>query len=357
MKCLLAATRCDTPRSWGDPEIEESTDDIGRHPQVIRRRCANRRAQFRLIRVDSATVTQRILGMEGGIASRRQLLAAGVGSRWLDRRLAEGRFEEPFRGVVGCPGASGTYWGQVRAGLVYAGDGACVSHDTALALFGLATSPLPGSDVHVSVRHGRHLKKQPNLQIHQYRQPRPTIDISGLPVVTLAPTIADLVRVLPLNDVRCIGAEAVTRGLIRLDELAAVRMPTGRGVASFDLLLEELRAGAAAGAEACFWRAVVSARLPVPELNVPVETDEGIRIVDGLWREFRLGVEIDGRSVHAQAAAFDHDEHRQNLIHRAGIVLIRFSAAQVFGQPEWVVAQTEANLRSRAEELGLPWWQ
>ncbi|HQZ85643.1 MAG TPA: DUF559 domain-containing protein [Actinomycetota bacterium] len=307
--------------------------------------------------MDSATVAQRVLGIRGGIASRRELLAAGVGSRWLHRRLAEGRFEEPLPGVVCNPGATQTYWGQVRAGLVYAGDGACVSHGTALALFGLAPSPLPGSDVHVSVRHGRHLKKQPSLQVHQHRQPRPTIDIAGLPVVALAPTIADLLRVLPLNDVRCIGADAVTRGLIRLDELAAVRIPTGRGVASFDLLLEELRAGAASGAEACFWRAVVSARLPAPELNFPVETDEGIRIVDGLWREFRLGAEIDGRSVHAQSAAFDLDEHRQNLIHRAGIVLIRFSAAQVFGQPEWVVAQTEANLRSRAEELGLPWGQ
>jgi very-short-patch-repair endonuclease len=341
---------------WPHTEIEESADDIGSVHSRVEWPCADFREQFRLIQVDSATVTQRILGNQGGIAKRRQLLAAGVGSRWLRRRLADARLEEPFPGVVCSPGVVHTYRGQVRAGLVYAGDGSCLSHGTALAHFGLAPTPLPGSDIHISVPHGRHLTMPPGLRIHQIRWPRPTIEDSGLTVVAPAHTIADLAGVLRLNDLRCVAAEAVTRGLIRLEELSAARIPRGRGAVFLDLLLEELRAGAASGAEACYWRAVVSAGLPPPELNVEVETDEGLRIVDGLWREFRLGVEIDGRSVHAQAEAFDRDRHRQNLIHREGIVLLRFSAAQVFGEHEWVVAQTVANLRSRAEELGLPFW-
>lgn len=120
------------------------------------------------------------------------------------------------------------------------------------------------------------------------------------------------------------------------------------------LVCEELYAGAVSGPECAFWRGVVQAALPVPELNVAVETDEGVRFVDGLWRRHRLGVEIDGRSVHAQARAFDKDA-RQNQIQLQQLVLMRFTGNQVYTELDVVLTVVESFLRSRAAELGFRW--
>lgn len=79
------------------------------------------------------------------------------------------------------------------------------------------------------------------------------------------------------------------------------------------------------------------------------------RELDGLWRRLGLGVEIDGRSMHAQAHAFEADRERQNRLHIAEMMLIRFPVSLVLGDGPRVVRGTEAALRTRAAELGLPW--
>lgn len=146
--------------------------------------------------------------------------------------------------------------------------------------------------------------------------------------------------------------DAIRRRLIVPEDLGGG--PTA-GRAILRQLREEAVAGAAAGGEAKYWRLLKDARLPLPQLNAEVFTGRGRYFVDALWRELGLGAEIDGRSVHGQAHAFEADRARQNAIQTAGIVLIRFPVSQVLGDPDGVVRETRAALDARAAALGRGW--
>lgn len=104
-------------------------------------------------------------------------------------------------------------------------------------------------------------------------------------------------------------------------------------------------AGAASGGEAVYWRLIVDSGLPVPQLNVPFTTERGNYVLDAWWRDWDLAAEIDGRRHHVDA--FEADRVRQNELHAAGLLLIRFPVAQVLGDPQEVLRITELALSQR----------
>ena len=110
------------------------------------------------------------------------------------------------------------------------------------------------------------------------------------------------------------------------------------------MALEEIAAGAHAASEAQFLTIVRRAALPTPELNAPVETSEGTKYVDALWRHLNRGVELDGHRYHLDAAAWAADLVRQNAIQATGIVLLRIAAGRLWRDQAGVVAQIAAFL-------------
>jgi hypothetical protein len=111
------------------------------------------------------------------------------------------------------------------------------------------------------------------------------------------------------------------------DELA--RAPR-RGSLLPTLALQEIAAGARAASEAQFLTVVRRAGLPLPELNAPIETRDGTKYVDALWRHLRKGVELDGHQFHLDAGAWAADLARQNAIQATGVVLMRVAASRVW---------------------------
>lgn len=302
----------------------------------------------------SSDIAQRVIALNGDIVSVRTLLRAGVDRRWLRTRIADGSWQQVFPGVVAVSGYSQTEAGLIRAALECAGSGAVVSHHTAAEVLGLRPRSLIDEPVHLTVPHGQRKRPIPGIRFHQTRRPADTVSVAGIPVTSPARTIADIAATCEINDVRGIAATAVHRGLVSVDQLVTATRPRASRH-HLNLVCEELFAGAISGPECAFWRGVVQAALPVPELNVPVETEEGVRFLDGLWRRHRLGVEIDGRSVHAQAHAFDEDRRRQNQIQLGQLVLMRFTGNQVYTELDVVLTTVENFLRSRAAELGFNW--
>lgn len=302
--------------------------------------------------MSSAAIAEGVLS--DGLARRCDLLAAGVHAGWLRRRLATGRWWEPLPGVIDATGASNEIHGWLRCGLLFAGEEAHLSHRTAAGLHGLLPFPRPGDALDVTIPHGATRRRHPLVQLHRNRQTTPRDYVGGLWLSTVAATVVDLADQVCLNDLRCIAADAVRKNLTSPGQLQAAKRPPRGTAEALRLVVEELEAGAASGGEAAYWRAAVQRGLPRPKLNVQVTTRKGNRYVDGLFDDYRLGYEIDGRSVHAKAEAFVPDLRRHNDIQLLPLVLMRFAVSDVFTALDDVMAVTEGFLLSRAAELQLP---
>jgi hypothetical protein len=74
-------------------------------------------------------------------------------------------------------------------------------------------------------------------------------------------------------------------------------------------------------------------RLPEPEWDAEIVTAHGRFFVDALWRRQRVAAEADGAAFHLSAEDWSRDLRRQNAIHGAGIVLLRFPVRRLRDSP------------------------
>ncbi|MGI8683012.1 MAG: type IV toxin-antitoxin system AbiEi family antitoxin domain-containing protein [Mycobacteriales bacterium] len=112
-----------------------------------------------------------------GVVTRAQALAGGLSPdrlRWL---LRSGRWQRVYRGIYATHNGPLTPEQREIAALLYAGDGAVLSHYTAAARDGLAG--FPTAAVHVTVPVVRRVREQPGIVVHRRfahrlrRSPRP----------------------------------------------------------------------------------------------------------------------------------------------------------------------------------------
>src|SRR5918995_2496530 len=128
---------------------------------------------------------------QGGVVSRRQLIALGFSKAEIDNRVADGRLHVLHRGVYAVGhraiGIVGRRWAAVLA----CGDGAVLSHASAAAAWGIRPSSSDRIDVSVG-RGGR--TGRPGIRLH-CRRSLPATDVTrldGLPITTPARTVLDL---------------------------------------------------------------------------------------------------------------------------------------------------------------------
>jgi very-short-patch-repair endonuclease len=78
-----------------------------------------------------------------------------------------------------------------------------------------------------------------------------------------------------------------------------------------------------------------AAGLPQPRVNARVEG----YLVDFLWPEQRLIVEIDGYATHGDRTAFERDRRRDQALVAAGYRVIRITWRQLTTEPYAVIAR------------------
>jgi very-short-patch-repair endonuclease len=260
-----------------------------------------------------------------------QLRAAGLRSGGIEWRVQRGRLHRVHRGVyaVGHPRLTlrGTLWAAVLAcGGV---DAAALSHRTAAAVWDL--NPPPARPEVTTLReHG----STPTLHVHRSKTLDPLIDVvrqpDGLPVTTVARTLADLAQVLTAHQLerachraemtRALDAPAVEQLLDRLPGRPSRSLRHALGslaAADPDITRSEL--------EERFLALVADAGLPRPRVNATVAGHE----VDFLWPAPRLVAETDGAAAHLTPTAFDEDRHRDAALQVAGFRVVRFTWRQV----------------------------
>jgi very-short-patch-repair endonuclease len=275
-----------------------------------------------------ASIIGGIADRQQGVVARAQLLAAGLSSDVIGRAVRSGLLRPVFRGVYAVGHTALRREGWWMAGLLTCGDGATLSHFTAGTFWRLLHHPTRPIHVIVPASRGR---KQRGIEPHRSRlHPAEVVRSDGLRVATPARTIVDLSSVLTPPSLRELVERAQDLRRFNPREIAASieRVPKRRGARELATLLQLLQPdaeNARSYLERLFLPIVRRAKLPRPEVNVPIAGKRR----DFVWREQRLVVETDGYRFHSSRAAMQRDRQRDRELTALGWRPARFTYEEV----------------------------
>ncbi len=272
-----------------------------------------------------------------GVVSRAQLFALGHTRTGIQRRLDKRRLHRIHRSVYAVGHKRLTAQGRWMAAVLACGPGAALSHRDAAALHDLRRIGSGRIDVTAPKRHNL-----PGIRSHWARtlDPQDTTVVDGIPVTSLARTYLDLAEVLTVN--RLIDALEAGERQNKLDvgaiEAVVARNPGRHGIPALQGALAEVTDAPPllqSGLERAFRHLVRTYHLPQPQFNVYVEGE----LVDVVWPEHRLVVQIDGFKWHRGRRAFGTDRALDRKLVRAHWTVVRFTDDQVEQDPAGVAAE------------------
>ncbi len=281
-----------------------------------------------------------IAAAQSGVIARRQLLELGLTGSQARRHLANGQWRTLLPGVYRTTAEPVSAHGDAWAALLYAGDGAALSHGTALWLDGvLDSSP---ERVHVAVPERRRVTPQDGLRIHR------TVDLPAAAHPSRSPARTRIEHSV-LDHLQCAAPETVVDVLTRSTQrrmttaarlrnsLAERRRHPNRALIAE--VLAEVEQGVQSPLERRYLRDVERAHdLPAAVRNRHETVGRQNRYRDVRYRDWSLIVELDGRAAHPAEGAF-RDLRRDNELALSGDAVLRFGWRDVVGRPCAVAAQ------------------
>jgi very-short-patch-repair endonuclease len=289
------------------------------------------------------------------IVTRRQLLELGVSRQAIGRAIARGRLYPIHRGVYSLVArAALPALALEQAAILACGASAVLSHETALALWGL--SSLPPGPVQVTVVAGAS-RKRPGI-VTYVASSIDRLEIrrrERLPVTSPARTLLDVAPRMPPRRIEHTLDTGIERGLFSrttVRELLA-RHPGRAGTPVLAALLDPERPSSATRSrgEERLLALLRRGGLPDPEVNQRQQR----YMPDLVWRQQRVLVEFDGWLYHSGKAAFERDRVRQNdLVVDDGWTVVRITSEMVRRNPERVlvlIATALGRATERAELL------
>jgi hypothetical protein len=216
------------------------------------------------------------------------------------------------------------------------GPGAVLSHLAAAALWAMRA----GTRIEVTTPRGR--KAHPGIHTHWANLPADEVTVHhGIPTTTVPRTLLDLSAVVQRQELRGAFRQAEQLGLrdpVWVGRLIE-RYPRKPGAPLLNAVVEEVKGGLGivrSELEERFQDFLLTAGLPIPLTNVRIEGME----VDCAWPDRGLIVELDGRSVHDTADAFEQDRAHDRRLEAAGWKVIRVTWRHLHDSP----AELEADL-------------
>jgi hypothetical protein len=255
-----------------------------------------------------------IAGRQHGVVTVEQLRDAGVSETSVRRAVEAGRLHRLHRGVYAVGHRSLSWRGRWLAAVLAAGDGAVLSHTSAVALWEFLR-PIQGP-VHVTVGAAVRRKQRPGIVVHRSRTLTAS-DITrrhGIAVTTPSRTI---------SDVRGSIEPYLFRRALRQAELAGYRVPhlslVKRSRSDLELL---------------FLTFCERYGFPRPLVNLRVHG----HLVDFFFAEQRVAVETDFWDYHRGSVAFEDDHARDLELRGHGLTTRRYTAEQLEAASDAVAA-------------------
>ncbi|MGH2923283.1 MAG: type IV toxin-antitoxin system AbiEi family antitoxin domain-containing protein [Solirubrobacterales bacterium] len=289
-------------------------------------------------------VLAEVAAHQHGVLARGQLETLGVSDSAISRWVAAGRLHRIHPGVYALGHPTLSIDGRLVAGALYGGPGAALSHTTAAWVWALI-EPQPRV-IHVSVTGKR--RSVGSVRVHRTGRLEVT-ERRLLPVTSLPRTLLDVAAVLPEGQLRRCVAEADYR---RLLDAEAVQAALGRGRRGSGRLKAALRdylpslAITRSVLEQRFLELCASSGLPIPEVNVRIRRF----LVDTLWPDRRLIVELDGAAAHGGWNAIRRDRRREVALRAMGYQVVRYTWEQVTGRGDEVIADLRGLLGADSAE-------
>lgn len=172
------------------------------------------------------------------------------------------------------------------------------------------------------------------------------INRRGMPATTIERTLADVCAQLTLTEAVVLADAATHLQLTTRSALAdlAATSPRRWGIRKFRRVVELVEPLSESPMESRLRMLMVRSGLPRPIVQHTVTDAAGrfLARLDLFYPDARVGIEYDG-ATHTDRLA--EDDRRQNRLVQAGIRLLRFTFADVYGRPSSLVAEVRGMLQ------------
>ena len=289
--------------------------------------------------------------LQHGVIAARQLYSLGLSETQVRNRAMKGWLHRVHRGVYTIGGARLTDEGRWLAAVLACGNGSILSHQSAGELWGLRRRR-KGHPVDVTIPHAAGRRPRAGLAIHRAS----TLQLGErtlhcrIPVTTPARTILDLAS-LPTPPSARAGhrrgraTEHLHRRRPGRDRECSLRPRRCRcAPRRARRTSRRVNRHSRNDFEERFLALCRRHRLPQPDVNVPLLD----YVVDFLWPQARLVVELDGRATHGTHRAFQADRDRDGRLSVAGYRVLRFTWFDVTRRPAVVADRVRRMLATRA---------
>jgi very-short-patch-repair endonuclease len=280
-----------------------------------------------------------------GIVTRDQLASLGYTDHMVDHALRTGRLQAWHRNVLAVGHGGLSTHGLCMAAVLFRGEGALISYQSAIWLWGLERKlEIP---VNVSVRWRGHSQGAIGLHHCPALRDEDFSTTEGLPVTAVPRALLDYASVA--RTYRLEAAIDQADRLELLDPVAVDRISDEvrghRGCRRLQKAMTIYRENGftRSGGEKRLLAALADAGVRRPLVNNFIEGYE----LDFYWEPERFAVELDSWEHHRSRRSFEDDRKRQEELTMAGIETIRITGTRLKLEPQQVAQRVGDHLDRR----------
>ncbi len=280
-----------------------------------------------------------IAGRQLGNVARRELLAAGVSAREIERRVEKGALHPLFPGVYRVGHLAPNTGADYLAATLACGSGALLcgaagGHHLALTK---GAPPMP----EVVAPKERRIQ---GIRTHHSRilGPGDGFVWRSVPVATIPWVLVDLAATLSFDDLAraCHEAGVKHRTTPRHVDAVLERRPRAPGAGRLRTILRGDATVTLSFLERRFVALMREHGLPLPITNRPA----GSKRVDCRWPDHMLIVELDSYTFHSSRHAWEQDRRREREARALGYEFRRYTYGDVVEMPRLMLAELRALL-------------